>query len=960
MTQPTFALGQRWISNAETELGLGMVVDIEERRVTLSFPAAGERRTYFENNAPLTRVRYDIGDTITDLDDQRFTVMDVVEHEDHYLVYKGRNDNGEDKDIIELELNSFVHFSGPQERLFAGNVDKPRRFQLRLDTLKEVSRLQQSGVNGLLGPRVDTLPHQLFIAQEVANRFAPRVLLADEVGLGKTIEAGLIIHQQLHSGRAQRILIAVPDSLVHQWLVEMLRRFNLQFTLLDEARCQAITESESDNPFESTQLVLCSLSLLTENPERADQAAACEWDIFCVDEAHHLQWSEAEASIDYQVVERLAGIARGLLLLTATPEQLGIESHFARLRLLDPNRYHSLSAFQEEEANYQPINDLIQTLLSHDGPAQLSATDESAKAFQSHLQSVIGEERFNHLLQTLSETDCEDATNSIIFNHVRELLDRHGTGRVLFRNTRSSVEGFPERVLNPHPLELPENYSATDLYPEQPHSADNPMEAEWVNTDPRVQWLLGFLKQHKKEKVLLITANANTALALEIFLRLRNGIRSSVFYEDLSLLERDRAAAYFADPEDGAQILLCSEIGSEGRNFQFASHLIMFDLPRNPDLLEQRIGRLDRIGQKNTVNIHVPFFEDSAQSVLLDWFHEGMNGFEITNPAGAVLGERFKEQLANCLENPADQETLDTLIQETEDLNASTLETLQQGRDRLLEMNSCNPEKANEIIDAIHTHGEEDAITQYMTRVFDQFSVEHQSHSESAMVLRPGENMHSHFPELPDDGISVCFNREKSLSREDLTFLTWEHPMVTGAMEMITEGDHGNCSLCTIKLPPLKPGGMLVEVVYVMHCPAPKSLQIGRYLPTQPVRFLIDNKSKDLGHIITSEHITKLAQKVGRGPADKLLKHVRNDVDATLKHAQNLAEEKQKTLVNDAKANMLKQQQYEIDRMEALAKVNPNIRQEEVDHLKEQSMTLLSYLDQVQARLDSVRLVVTT
>ena len=147
-------------------------------------------------------------------------------------------------------------------------VDQNRAFELRLDTLRYYRQLQQSTVVGLMGPRIQLLPHQLYIANETASRYAPRVLLADEVGLGKTIEAGLIIHQQLVTGRANRVLIAVPDSLIHQWLVEMLRRFNLFFTILDEERCLALMESGSENPFESAQLVLCGMSFLTAHSER--------------------------------------------------------------------------------------------------------------------------------------------------------------------------------------------------------------------------------------------------------------------------------------------------------------------------------------------------------------------------------------------------------------------------------------------------------------------------------------------------------------------------------------------------------------------------------------------------------------------------------------------------------------------------------------------------------------------
>ncbi|STU57680.1 RNA polymerase associated protein RapA [Klebsiella pneumoniae subsp. ozaenae] len=109
--------------------------------------------------------------------------------------------------------------------------------------------------------------------------------------------------------------------------------------------------------------------------------------------------------------------------------------------------------------------------------------------------------------------------------------------------------------------------------------------------------------------MLVICAKAATALQLEQVLREREGIRAAVFHEGMSIIERDRAAAWFAEEDTGAQVLLCSEIGSEGRNFQFASNLVMFDLPFNPDLLEQRIGRLDRIGQAHDIQIHVPYLE---------------------------------------------------------------------------------------------------------------------------------------------------------------------------------------------------------------------------------------------------------------------------------------------------------------------------------------------------------------
>ena len=131
---------------------------------------------------------------------------------------------------------------------------------------------------------------------------------------------------------------------------------------------------------------------------------------------------------------------------------------------------------------------------------------------------------------------------------------------------------------------------------------------KWTDFDPRVDYLIDLLKSLKKEKVLVICAHAQTAIDLEAALRVKEGIRAAVFHEGLSIFERDKAAAYFAQDEDSAQLLLCSEIGSEGRNFQFAHHLVLFDLPSNPDLLEQRIGRLDRIGTNRNYTLTCALF----------------------------------------------------------------------------------------------------------------------------------------------------------------------------------------------------------------------------------------------------------------------------------------------------------------------------------------------------------------
>ena len=274
------------------------------------------------------------------------------------LIYVGENQR-----LPEGEVSDRVSLRGPQERLFAGRFDTSATFELRRRTLELLHRSRKSPVRGFLGGRIDLIPHQLYIAQEVANRHAPRVMLSDEVGLGKTIEACLILHRLLLSGRANRILVLVPESLVHQWFVEMLRRFNVWLHIFDEERCASIEAGEPGaNPFLDDQLVLTSIDFLAADPRRSEQAVAAGWDVLVVDEAHHLEWSEAAPSREYQVVEELSRKSEGLLLLTATPEQLGVESHFARLRLLDPDRYRDLATFQAEAKDYPATAEVAEKL----------------------------------------------------------------------------------------------------------------------------------------------------------------------------------------------------------------------------------------------------------------------------------------------------------------------------------------------------------------------------------------------------------------------------------------------------------------------------------------------------------------------------------------------------------------------------------------------------------------------
>ncbi len=217
-----FVPGQRWLSESETELGLGVIKEVDYRLVTVHYPAVEEERTYAKNNAPLSRVTFDVGETLT-TDDGLELKVQAVNDLNGLLVYHAHPVDQPDnvQPVPESHLGHQLALNGAQERLLANQLSSNRWFELRIKALQAKAQSERSPLQGLRGARIDLIGHQLYIAEQVARRYAPRVLLADEVGLGKTIEAGLILHQQLYTGRAQRVLVVVPDALVHQWFVEI-------------------------------------------------------------------------------------------------------------------------------------------------------------------------------------------------------------------------------------------------------------------------------------------------------------------------------------------------------------------------------------------------------------------------------------------------------------------------------------------------------------------------------------------------------------------------------------------------------------------------------------------------------------------------------------------------------------------------------------------------------------------
>ncbi len=898
-----FMPGQRWGSEAEPEMGLGTVIKSDLHSVTIFFSAVEETRTYAVDSAPLCRVIFKTGDKLVTVDGDTMNVADMAER-GGICFYSDADGN----EISEVMLSPTMQFSGPLERLKALQLDSSDKFSLRLSALEESRDALASEVSGFAGARIDIIPHQLFIASEAVNRLRPRLMLADEVGLGKTIEACLIIHRLLLTNRISRVLILVPDSLIHQWFVELLRRFNLQFHIVEPSHYEEYDGTFENNPFKQHQMVIAGIDFVCKTGWKREIAEA-DWDMLVVDEAHHLEWSREQAGTDYQLVEKIASDTPGLLLLTATPEQTGVESQFARLRLLDPERYFDFESFLKENEQFRQTASEAGELLDQPPSAE---RDEKLKL----------------------------------------LLESHGPGRVLFRNTRKVVKGFPERSV--FLTGLNEEFDRDSLNAEFIADCGRGKEPKYnFSSDPRIKWLSTFLQETGEDKVLLICRSFNKARAVEQALLKHVNVKTSLFHEHLSIIQRDRNAAYFSDPE-GARVLICSEIGSEGRNFQFAEHLVFFDLPFDHELLEQRIGRLDRIGRKTTVKVHVPFCYGSPQEGLASWYHYGLDCFEKNHEYGARLKPHF-EQLYSLLLEDDHEKKLSAFIEETSTFCKQLSSELENGRDRLLEMTSFNPQRAKVLSDAMRNMDDNNTLAEFMYQVFDAFGIRYDIIHDGTVILRPGTDFSVDMPGFKPEGMVVTFDRQCALSREDAQFLSWDHPMTRGVLDMFSSAPLGNSCFGFQE----DEGGreILLEAVYVLEVIAPPGVHADRFLPPAPVRVVINHALQDCTE--TYSH-ANLCEHLQQGNPQRILGNgkIRDGVlPQMVDKAEKCADSLATPIIDEAVASLKERAEEEIGHLRYLQSINPQVSEVEVNELADYFAKVEQYIRQARLRLDSVRII---
>lgn len=465
-------------------------------------------------------------------------------------------------------------------------------------TVNMETRMMVPNFEGLLAPgflpELNPLPHQLEAAKRVVEEMNGKAILADEVGLGKTIEAGLVLKEYLIRGLVKKVLILTPASLVSQWASELATKFYIP----------AVAQKKF-YAWDQHDIVISSIDTAKRSPHK-EKIYEQEYDLVIIDEAHKLKNHKTK---NYQFVRHLK--KKFCLLLTATPIQNRLDEMFHLVSLLKPghlgNEGQFTERFKKGDRQVQNHHHLIK--LMNKVMIRNRRQDTGVKWTERKVESVkvafTEEERsFYQALESFVRSQPDEVRSSFsLLTLQREACSSKEAVFFTLKNMAQKLYGSQ--------LEFPQSFQ------------DVLTHIQAISRNSKAEKALELI-QTINDKVIIFTEYRATQLYLQWFLK-QNGISSVPFRGGFKRGKKDWMKQLF---EKHAQVLIATEAGGEGLNLQFCHHVINFDLPWNPMRLEQRIGRVHRFGQTKDVRIYNFSIADTIEDRILQLLYEKIHLFE--------------------------------------------------------------------------------------------------------------------------------------------------------------------------------------------------------------------------------------------------------------------------------------------------------------------------------------------
>jgi ATP-dependent helicase HepA len=750
------------------ELGLGRIAAVEPRSLVVEFPHRGVRLTLAGHSTALVAVDLSPGRRVRIPTGEEAAIEALLPDGRVRLV--GGGEVATD-DLWPLDVEGTL-----LERLAAGDVDPLEDFATRLESLHLAARRESKGLGPFLGGRIRLFPHQLHVAERATRAEPVRWLLADEVGLGKTVEACMILNRLVQARRVERCLVAAPETLTVQWLGELWRKHHQVFVLLDDKRLADVKRDFGPdfNPFDVHRRVVVAHEMLVDRPKLTEQAVAAGVDLLVVDEAHRLRRPRGHPGDPvWRAVAPIAEQGRHVLLLTAIPFEDDVHGFFRLLQLLRPDEFPDEEAFEARLARAEPLPPCTSSTRREDigglPPRVALPIDGDTTAWRTRLA----------LEATIRAAPAPDALTA------RRKADR-------IRRALASGSAL-QAVLDREEADL------------------RRLAAEADAEDPRVAWLAANAPQWKAagQKSLVFVEHPETLEMLRTALSRQAQLATAAFHESLSAPRRDIEVAQFRGP-DGPSLLISTECGGEGRNFEFCHRLVLFDLPWSPVVVEQRIGRLDRIGRR--VPVEILFFRppggigaDVARVFeAIGLFREPLAGLE---PELAPL-EAALEGAALRADGTLSVAQFETLAGDAQ----AARTRIREAAYRELHRDRYRAEGAEAVLRRVPADLDdlnEEVVVSVAERL--GFHVERQRGQRTFSIEFGNEALVDNLPGVPGGASFLgTFGRDEAVEDETLDFYAAGHPLVEGILAHLEESSSGRVAVLHVVIGQERGFGLLV------------------------------------------------------------------------------------------------------------------------------------------------------
>jgi superfamily II DNA or RNA helicase len=777
----------------------------------------------------------------------------------------------------------------PAELLSDGRLGDLESHVLRIQAHYLQHAYRHDPLASLTNARIEPQMHQVFVAHRVTNKLRPRMILADEVGLGKTIEAGLILKELRAREQVTRVLIVSPASLTRQWQTELASKFNEPFEIIDGAAAKYLGRAGA-NPFALRDNVICSLPFAA-NEKRMAQVLEAEWDLVIFDEAHRVRRTRQKETAAYRLADELKEQVTGLLLLTATPVQLDQYELYSLIQLVEPGTFRNEKAFEKQRLEIPKLNDLMKQLeawdtLDHDEQQALfqrekrrlqragcmsAAELENDDVLTEVIDRVIGQHPLANVMvrnrkaelglagrrkartELVELTALERELYADVTEYIREGYNRARSSkntavgflmvtyqkmltssshalRKSFRRRIAALQGDRRKVVAAAKAaaklidELGDDPEVLGLMSVE--AAGVLVDASYIDVEIRqlteLATRLDDVRDSKMSKavkvcqrvledpevkIVIFTQFVETQLVLAEALRI-NGINVALFNGGLDADEKERAVRQFRET---ASVLVSTEAGGEGRNNQFASQLIKYDLPWNPMKGEQPIVRNDRIGQKRQVNIYNLVASGTLEERVLDVLRDRIRLFEESIGAlDPILGSVEKDIARLALSDEADvSRDFSAYSEELEKQVRQAQAVEKRLGDFVLDRASFRRDQLNELQKHSAMATQADVVA-FCRDVLDQhggFVSDHDDGGDSVVLSPRAMNKLG----LQQTSFRGAFGTAEALRRDDLDFFAFGHPLVDKLVAFGASLENGTvgCRRSTSV-----PYGIWVEVVY--------------------------------------------------------------------------------------------------------------------------------------------------